>query len=659
MFLDVMRDPAVLVLAAIVPAALSGVPGLLLRRGGAGQRLATLGAVVAALMAIPAAVSLLLAQQSATFVIAWNLPFDACEIGLDPLSLFFLIPIFTVFLCGSVYANGYWPAASHRATEPGLTFFYGILAAGMALVVVARNGVLFLIAWEIMALAAYFLLVTEHNREEVRAAGTVYLVATHCGTAALVVLFSLLRLHGSTFLFPDPAGLQIAQGSAALLFVAALFGFGSKAGLMPLHIWLPSAHANAPSHVSAMLSGVMLKMGLYGLLRFLSFVPQRPLWWGIVLATAGLVSAFLGICLAAAQKDIKRLLAYSSIENIGIITAGVGMAMIGQATGNARLAFLGMAGALLHILNHSFFKPLLFFCAGSVIHASGTRELDLMGGMGKRMRWSAFLTLCGAVAISGLPPFNGFVSEFLLYLGFFGEAGAEMPYVVLGAPVLAMVGGVAMISLVKLYGVAFLGQPRSEGSARAHEAPAAMLAPMAVLAALCLLGGLSPQLLLPLAISPLASLVPVAMALASPPVQLFWFTLAGLAVIALAAFIALALRRRGRTLPMETGATWGCGYLAPTPRMQYTGTSFSGMLTTLMGGIVRTRVDMTAVSGYIPKPAAFSYVPEETILERLIMPLFRIFGIAFAFCRRLQHGELQVYVSYIFVTLLLLMLWRH
>ena len=653
-----MRDPAALVPVAMLAAACCGVPGLFFRNGRLGQRLATLGALLAAMLAIPSAVSLLLAQRTVTYAIAWNLPFDTCEISLDPLTCFFIIPIFLVFLCGSVYANGYWPAASHRSSEPGLTLFYGILTAAMALVVMARNGVLFLIAWEIMALAGYFLLVTEHGEEDVRTAGTVYLVATHVGTAALIVFFSLLRLHGGSFLFPGAGALHLAAGPASVLFVAALIGFGSKAGLMPLHVWLPSAHANAPSHVSAALSGVMLKMGIYGLLRFLSFVPDRPLWWGGLLAVTGLVSALLGICLAAAQRDIKRLLAYSSIENIGIIATGVGIALIGQATGNPRLAFLGMTGALLHILNHSLFKPLLFLCAGSVIHGAGTREMDRMGGLARRMPWSAALTLAGAIAISGLPPFNGFVSEFFLYLGFFGEARATVPSVVLGAPFLAMVGGVAVISFVKLYGATFLGHPRSEQVSRGHEAPATMLVPMALLAALCLAGGIFPQPLLALARPLVPLLTPVAATPGPLPLQPLWFTIAGGSLLALAAVVYAVLRGRAASRPAAAGPTWGCGYLAPTPRMEYTATAFSEILTSLLAGIVRTRVQRPPIAGYAPVPGELGYRPEETILERLIRPLFQVAGIGFAFVRRLQHGQLHIYMFYFLVTLIVLMLWR-
>jgi hydrogenase-4 component B len=367
----------------------------------------------------------------------------------------------------------------------------------------------------------------------------------------------------------------------------------------------------------------------------------------------------MGISLAASQRDIKRLLAYSSIENIGIITTGIGIALIGQTTGNASLAWLGMAGALLHVLNHSFFKPLLFMGAGSVIHATGTREMDRMGGLSKNMRWTAFLSLCGVMAISGLPPFNGFVSEFMLYMGFFGEATSPAPYVALGAPVLALVGGVAVISFVKLYGVTFLGSPRSEQASRPHEAPAFMLIPMALLAGACLLAGLAPQAFLPLAISAMTTLTPVAADQSSPPVQLIWFTIAGLGMLGLAAVVTILLRRRLATLPSAQASTWGCGYLRPSARMQYTGTSFTGMLATLMKTMVRTHVTNTEIRDFAPQTAAHCYLPEETIIERLIMPPFRFAGMCFAFLRQIQNGLLHIYMLYFFVTLVVLMLWTH
>jgi len=659
MLFDMMRDPAVLVLGAIIFAGCSGLPGLFLRHGPLGQQLATAGALCSCLVALPSIVWLLLSGRGGSFLLEWNLPFGPCEIALDPLSLFFLIPIFLVFAAGSLYALGYWPAASRRDSERSVTFFYGLLAAAMALVVVARNGALFMIAWEVMALSGYFLLVTEHEEAEVRSAGTVYLVASHIGAAALLVLFSTLRSATGDFAFPAAGSLQLAQGGATLLFCLALAGFGSKAGIMPLHIWLPSAHANAPSHVSALLSGVMLKIGIYGILRVLSFVPQRPLWWGALLAVAGLTSALMGICIASAQKDIKRLLAYSSIENLGIISAGIGIWLIGEGTGNPRLAYLALAGALLHLLNHALFKPLLFFCAGSVMHATGTRDLDRMGGLSARMPFTSLFSLCGAVAICGLPPFNGFASEMLLYLGFFGEARAPEPYVALGAPVLALVGGVALICFVKLYGIAFLGAPRTELAARGHEAPAAMLAPMALLAGLTLLGGLFPQLFLALVNPALSALSPAGAYPGALPVRPLWFAVAGGSVIAMAAALFLALRLKGRSLPAGSGPTWGCGYLRPEPSMQYTGSSFGNLFGSLLAPLVRARTRVGVIAGVAPPAVQLGYAPEETVLDRMVLPSVSVVGIGFAFLRRLQHGVVQVYILYIFATLLLLMLWVH
>ena len=657
MFPDMMREPSFLVVAAIVVAALSGVPGLFLRYGPLGQRLAACCAVFASILALPSLLSMLAAGERARYLLDWNLPFGACEIALDPLSLFFLIPIFLVFPAGSLYACGYWPAASKRASEPSVTFFYGLLCAAMALVVVARNGALLMIAWEVMALAGYFLLVAEHEDAEVRSAGTVYLIASHIGAASLLLLFSELRVATGSFLLPGTGSLRLTAAAASLIFIAALIGFGSKAGIMPLHIWLPSAHANAPSHVSALLSGVMLKMGIYGILRVVSFFPERPLWWGGLLAAAGLVSALVGICVASAQKDIKRLLAYSSIENLGIITAGIGVALVGQTTGNPRLAYLGLAGALFHVLNHSLFKPLLFFSAGSVMHATGTRELDRMGGLGARMPWSAACSLGGAVAICGLPPFNGFASEFLLYLGFFGEARSPEPYVALGAPVLALVGGVALISFVKLMGFAFLGQPRSREAANGHESPASMLVPMGFLTALSLLGGLFPQLFLALVNPVLPTLAPASLRFAGLPFSPVLFTLAGGCVLLLAAALFCYLRLRASALPNASGPTWGCAYLRPTSRMQYTASSFGAMLGSFATPLIRTRIRMSALVGLAPAAVRLSYTPEETILYRMILPVFGVAGICFSFLRRLQQGQVQVYILYIFATLLLLMLW--
>lgn len=657
-----LHDPAVLVFIAILLTAFSGLPGLLLAgRPGAGQLIATGSALLGAILGLCGALPLLLDGRTVTYTITWTLPFDACDIAIDPLSAFFLLPIFLISGCAAVYAGSYWPAAVNRRTEPLLTFCLGLLAAAMALVVTARNGVLFIMAWEVMALAAYFALTVEHQSREVREAGAVYLVATHIGTLALFVMFALMRATTGSFLLPTGGSLDAATLTATVIFLGALIGFGFKAGLMPLHIWLPAAHANAPSHVSAMMSGVMLKMGLYGIIRIVSLFHGLPLWWGVLLLATGAVSALLGIVFAIAQNDLKRLLAYSSIENIGIITIGLGVALVGVSTHRPLMGLLGLTGALVHTLNHSLFKPLLFLGSGALIHATQTRLADLMGGLGKRMPWTAVFFLAGAVAISGLPPLNGFAGEFLLYAAFFTEAiSAPVPYLALAAPLLALIGGLAALCFTKLYGAVFLGTPRSTAAGHGHEAVRPMLVPMGVLAILCVAFGIAPQIPVALALPAVTVISPdlagtaAGLAAAAP---MGWLTAAGLAFICLAGLLALILRRRINRLPPAMDATWGCGYLRPAATMQYTSSSFGEMMVRLFGMVVRPRFSAPGLAGCFPRGAVFRSHCPETILEQLVAPVFRGVGLVFSYCRRLQHGVEQLYMLYIFITLFLLMAW--
>ncbi|MDD2581802.1 MAG: proton-conducting transporter membrane subunit [Desulfuromonadaceae bacterium] len=661
--LQALPDPAILAITAALITGFSGIPGIFLRRPGAGQIIAAILTLLSALVGIPAALALLFAKSTATYILNWGLPFGSCELAIDPLSSFFLIPIFLVAAAGSLFALGYWPAAEHRSTECGLTFFYGILASSMAILVTARNGVFFLMVWEIMALSAYFLLVTEHESEGVRRAGIVYLIATHTGSAALYVLFSLLAAQSGSFLLPAAGSLSALPPAAMVIAVATFVGFGAKAGIMPFHIWLPSAHANAPSHVSAMMSGVMLKMGLYGIFRTLTFFHDPPLLWGAVLTVAGISSALLGIAFAVAQRDMKRLLACSSIENIGIITTGLGVAMMGVSSHNAPLAYLGMAGALLHILNHSFFKPLLFLGSGVIIHAAGTREMNLMGGLAKGMPRAALLFLVGSVAICGIPPLNGFVSEFLLYFGFFYQLQApSLVYLVLLAPLLALVGGLAVVAFTKLYSSVFLGTPRSHGAAHPHEAGPAMLLPMGLFALLCLLVGLLPQQALRLVAPAITSFMPqmsTAVNAAEYGALLGRISLMALILIMLAAAVTLFWWWRLGSARVNSAPTWGCGYQRGTSRIQYGATSFSELAVSVFNGIIRQRITRPKLSGLFPGPADCDDRPTETVLENVIAPVFTFAGVSFAFLRRLQHGQMHVYMIYIFVTLFILMLWAH
>jgi hydrogenase-4 component B len=656
-------DPATVVIAAAIVIGCAGVPGLFIRTPGPGQMCAAALSILASLTGLPATLTLLFAHETTTFVLEWGLPFGPCELAIDPLSAFFLLPIFLVAAAGSLFALGYWPAREHRSTERGLTFFYGLLASSMAILLMARNGVLFLMVWEIMALSAYFLLVTEHEREDVRSAGIVYLIATHTGSAALYVLFSLLAAESGSFLLPAAGSLSALPPAAMAIAMAMFVGFGAKAGIMPFHIWLPSAHANAPSHVSAMMSGVMLKMGLYGIFRTMTFFHDPPLLWGGVLVVAGMTSALLGIAFAVAQRDMKRLLACSSIENIGIITTGFGVAMLGVSSHNPSLAYLGMAGALLHILNHSFFKPLLFLGSGVIIHAAGTRDMNLMGGLAKGMPRAALFFLVGSIAICGIPPLNGFISEFLLYLGFFSQLQASsLVYLVLLAPLLALVGGLAAIAFTKLYSTIFLGSPRSPGAAHPHEAGMTMLLPMALFAILCLLVGVLPQQALRLVSPAISSFMPQ-MPTAALPAEygaiLGKVGLLALLLLATAGMVTLLWWWRLGNARVTSAPTWGCGYLRATARMQYAATSFSEIVVSVFNGIIRQRITRPTLKEFFPGASSCADVPTETTLERIIMPIFTVAGVSFAFLRRLQHGQMHVYMIYIFATLFILMIWAH
>ncbi|MEI6828113.1 MAG: proton-conducting transporter membrane subunit, partial [Desulfuromonadales bacterium] len=582
--------PSSLILIATLLAALSGGPLLLPRLiSPARSQLVSIALLlVASCAGLTGSILMLLSGRTTLFELAWSLPFGPARFGVDPLTAWFLIPIFLISGCSALYARSYWHADHHSTNVRKMTFFFGMMTASMSGVVLARDGISFLFAWEIMALSAYFLVSTEDEKQEVNEAGTLYMMTTHTGTLGLFALFPLLNLLSGSWLFPAVASLNASSGLATTIFLAALFAFGLKAGIMPLHVWLPSAHANAPSHVSAAMSGVILKIGVYGLIRTLSFFTEIPLWWGGLVLLLGVISGVVGVAFAIGQHDLKRLLAYHSIENIGIIFMGFGVALIGQKVGSAAMMLLGMSGALLHVLNHATFKALLFLGAGSVIHATGSREIDLMGGVARKLPYTALLFGVGAVAICGLPPLNGFISELLIYLGLFqgiqGE-GRAVAAAALAAPALALVGGLAVACFVKVYGIVFLGVPRTEAHAARHEAGWQMLFPMLLLGLLCVAIGLAPGAVIkPLQLVSL-SILPTTVRSAGLPLHELlpttMITLVGVLLLALIAIIAVWYRRLLAGNASGETVTWGCGYQRPTPRMQYSASSFAEMLTSL------------------------------------------------------------------------------
>ncbi|MBI4805889.1 MAG: hydrogenase [Desulfovibrio sp.] len=592
----------------------------------------------------------------------WFLPWGHFSVAADPVSIFFLVPVFIIPTLGSLYGWEYWKHSDHPQSGRRIILSYGFLAGAMALVVLARDGVLFLIVWECMAVSAYFAATAEENNPDVRQAGWVYLIATHMGTLCLLAMFALWRHATGSF------GLEAAQaipgGLAGSIFVLALIGFGFKAGLMPVHVWLPGAHANAPSHVSAVMSGVMLKMGIYGIVRMTALLPIGEAWWGAALLVVGAVSAMVGIAFAMGQRDIKRLLAYSSIENIGIVAMGLGLALLGRSFGRPELIALGLGGALFHVWNHSLFKSLLFFNAGAVIHAAHTRDMDRLGGLAKQMPRVASLFFAGAVAISALPPLNGFAGEWLLYLGFFrgldqsmGKAGAAVG---LAAVVLASVGAMVLACFVKAFGSVFLGSPRSDTMRHINDPHRSMLIPMVLLTAGCLGLGLVPMAAAPMlekavqAWSGSEQLLNISFLAAFAPLPSI-SAVGLLFVVIVAAFIAVAIRLI-QTNPPCKAPTWDCGYSRPTARIQYTGTSFVQSLVRLFRFVLLPKFINPALRGYFPERTQFRVVIIDVVLDRFAVPLFHASGRFFSSLRIMQQGHTHLYLMYIVSIVLILMM---
>jgi hydrogenase-4 component B len=651
-----------LVLAGIALAASSGAPGLFFhRRSAAGERIA------AALMALGAAAgiagaALALARPGDGIRLRWSVPGGELHVQVDSIAAMFVLQIFVIGLLGVVYGLGYWRQADHPDNARKLRLFYGLIVGALALVVAARNTILFLVAWEVMALAAFLAITTEDEKREVREVGLVYLVATRIGTLCLFAMFALLFTARGDFAVqaPPPTGLANA------IFLLGVVGFGLKAGVMPLHVWLPGAHANAPSHVSALMSGVLIKVGIYGLMRLTSFFPHPPLWWGGLVLALGLVSGILGVAFAIGQHDLKRLLAYHSVENIGIICIGLGTALIGRSLGRGELVALGLAGALLHTWNHGLFKALLFLSAGSVLHATRTREIDRMGGLARAMPSTAFFFLVGAVAICGLPPLNGFVSELLVYMGLFRSVAATPGRLwllgALGAPALALIGALAVACFVKVFGAVFLGQPRDPRAAHAHESGRALLGPMAALAALCAFIGLGAPLLAPVLDGAVSAWSPEWSGLRRPLLALAplgWVSLAALAVLATVGVAAALLRARIRAhAEAPPVGTWDCGYAQPAPTMQYSSSSFAEMLVGLFAWALRPSAHRPHLAAVFPHAEGFhSHVPE-TVLDLALLPSTRAVGRAFHWLHFVQRGTVHRYLLYILLTLMFFFLWR-
>ena len=621
------------------------------------------GALVASVLGLVGA-GLALATDAVIDVGArFALPIGSLRVGLDALSSFFLVCLFTVFGLAALYGIGYLRGYhGTRRLAPAVACF-NLLGAAMALVVLARDGVFFLLAWEAMSIAAFFLVTFESERERVRRAGTTYLIATHMGVLALFALFSLLARGAGSFSFADmaKAGQAVVVGGN-LLFILALFGFGTKAGFWPVHFWLPDAHPAAPSHVSAVMSGVMIKLGVYGFLRVLGFLGTPRIGWGIALVGVGLLSGMIGILLALSQRDLKRLLAYCSVENVGVIAIGLGLGVLGRSLGKPQVSLLGFGGALLHVFGHGLYKGLLFQAAGSVLHATETRDMSSLGGLLRRMPVTGTSFLVGAVAIAGLPPLNGFASEFLIYLAAFRGAG-DLPrtagaVALIVLPGLALIGGLAAVCFIKAFGIAFLGEPRTKPAVEATESGLAMRAAMIAGSALCIIVGIFPAaaILLVTPASDFLAGTAHGVALATGP--LVSISTAAAILLAVIAVLAVFRARLLADRRVDDAPTWGCGYSQPSPRMQYSATSFVDPIRAPFSSVLRARVVSNLPSGYFPTAAHYEDHVQDMAGERVLLPIWRRFLRLNSRMRVIQSGHMQLYLAYVLAALVGLLLWQ-
>jgi len=652
---------AELALAAAGIAAASGGPALFLpRTSGTGQRVAAALQLLAAVLGAAGAVLAIARGEGAPIRATLSPLCPTLTLGLDALSAVFLLPVCLLSACAAVFDLGYWRQAEHPHDGRQLRVFAGLLTGSLIALLLAKDAIAFLMAWEVMALAAFFLVAVDKRQPDARGASWIYLACTHAATLLLFAFFCLWDAATGSFLLVPQDPVALAAPGRDTLFLLALAGFGIKAGVVPLHFWLPPAHACAPSHVSALMSGVLIKMGVYGVARTVWLLPEPPPWWGLLLLAIGGVSAVVGVTLAIGQHDLKRLLAYHSVENIGIIFLGLGLAVLGRATNRAEWIVLGLGGALLHVWNHGVFKGLLFLAAGATIHGTRTREIDQLGGVAREMPWTAACFLVGAVAICGLPPLNGFVSELVLYLGLFHslrDGPAVAIASALAIPALAIAGALALLCFVKVFGVAFLGTPRSDAVRQAHEVGLAMRLPMLVLAAACAAIGIAPVLVT----APLQAVAAdwvhkdAALPALGDLAPLRWITVLALVLCGGAAIVLSWLRAR-RTRATRSIGTWDCGYVRIVPTMQYTASSFAAQFVGLAAWLLRPRAARPAQDSLFPRPQRFHSEVSDLVLDGFLLSALRGLGFACNWLRLLQRGRVQIYVLYVFVTLLVLLL---
>ncbi|MER8403930.1 hydrogenase 4 subunit B [Mesorhizobium sp. M0185] len=641
------------------------------RRSDSGTRLIyglTLGISAAVLMVVASRIADNPVTPS-TVVLPLGLPWIGAHFRLDALSTFFLIVVNFGGSMASLYGLGY---GRHESAPHRVLPFFPAFLAGMNLVVVADDAFTFLLSWEFMSLASWALVMAHHREQDNARAGYIYLVMASFGTLALLLAFGLLAGSDGTYTFDAMRAADPTPFAAAFVLVLMLLGAGSKAGLVPLHVWLPLAHPAAPSQVSALMSGVMTKVAVYGFIRVIFDLLDEPAWWsGVAVLFLGGLTAVLGILYALMEKDLKRLLAYSTIENIGVIFVSLGLALAFKANAMPSAAALALTAALFHVLNHSFFKSLLFFGAGAVLTATGERDMEKLGGLIHRMPFTSFAFLVGCVAISALPPFNGFVSEWLAFQAILQSPdlpqwGLKVMVPAVGG-LLALSAALAAACFVKAFGITFLGRPRSAAVELAHEVDRYSLAAMFILAALCLLAGILPGLVIDglssVTLPLIGSRMPVQMAqpwLSIVPIAASRSSYNGLLVFLFIAFSASAAAyviHRFASHALRRGPAWGCGFPDVVPSSQYTAVSFAQPIRRVFGTFVfraRETVEMPAPGE--TGPARLNVEMHDVIWETLYLPIGRALDFATDHLNHLQFLTIRRYLTLVFLFLIVLLL---
>ena len=661
-----MTSALPLIVDAIVAWLLIGALALVpTGRGFLGRSLFVAGALVGLAIAIIALSAI--GGVSQAMVLPLGLPDLPFHLRLDALSAFFLVLLGAAAAGISVFSAGYFHASA--TTSPRLLCLqYHVFLAAMALVLVADDAYMFMVAWETMALSSFFLVTTDHVVPEIRRAGFLYLLIAHVGAVAILLCFGVLQGGSGDYTFGSMRSMVLTGTWPSIAFLLALAGFGAKAGLLPLHIWLPEAHPAAPSPVSALLSAVMLKTAIYGLLRVTFDLLNAQLWWwGVTALVLGLLTALFGVIYATVQVDMKRLLAYSSIENIGIIVAGIGLTILFKANGKTLLASITLVATLYHAFNHAFFKSLLFLATGSVLHSTRERSLGKLGGLIHRMPWVAWSALIGALAIAGLPPLNGFVSEWLLLQAFLFTPTLPQSFinmlVPLAAAALVLVAALGAYVMVKFYGVVFLGRPREPQLAYAHDAGHFERVALVWFAVGCVALGLFPGAVIGLLDNVNMALIGATVGHAGDqwwmlapinPDRSSYSPLIVLVVIAVVVLLTIQVVHRYYHGRIRSGPAWDCGFPMQTPRMQDTAEGFGQPIRQVFETFFR-------VERVLPSP--FDAAPQyrvtvgDHLWQWIYLPIMRGVEALARFAGRIQQGRISIYLIYSFVTLLALLMF--